>query len=129
MLCQKQFQKQSGEFMKSQTVTKFPPTKPLPKPPKELGRSGRALWNQLQSEYHIHDSGGLASLLVVCRSEDSIQQMLQTVRTEGNAIRDRFGISQAHPLLSAIGRAEATRRQALRSLNLEVPSAKGVTSK
>src|SRR5437867_3517414 len=70
--------------MKNSPIAKFRAPKPAPKPPKELGKAGRALWNSLTSEYEIHDAGGLALLLTVCRSEDDIQRFRTALATDGH---------------------------------------------
>jgi hypothetical protein len=87
---------------------------PLPKPPKTLGRAGRALWNAMQESYRITDPAGLLLLETVCRSEDTAQQMREQVGTS-------FLIEgKPNPLLSAIRDVESTKRNALKQLNLDL---------
>jgi hypothetical protein len=92
----------------------------FPEPPKSLKKAGRTLWNAIQSEYGINDPGGLAHLVTACRSEDDIQRMRDAVASDGDTITDRFQQKREHPLLGAIRGLEAVKRQALKSLNLDI---------
>ena len=97
------------------------PLKRVPaQPPKELKAPGRALWEGIQQEYAIQDPGGLSHLASACRAADDIARMRNKVSREGDTIKDRFGQIREHPLLAAIRGAEATKRQALKSLNLDI---------
>jgi len=112
--------------MKKSGIPQIATKKPLPKPPKELGAAGRALWNKLQQEYALEDQGGLESLLTAARSEDDIQRMRARLAKDGDLIADRFGQLKASPLLQSIRGAETIKRQALRALNLDIePPTKG----
>jgi hypothetical protein len=92
----------------------------VPEPPKGLKKAGRTQWNAIQTEYGINDPGGLAHLVTVCRSEDDIQRMRDAVARDGDTITDRFGQKLEHPLLAAIRGLEGVKRQALKSLNLDI---------
>ena len=60
------------------------------------------------------------TLLPACRSEDDIQRMRKAVAKDGDMTKDRFGQKREHPLLAAIRGLEAVKRQALKSLNLDI---------
>lgn len=100
-------------------MTNFSSRKPSATP-KELAKSGRALWKALLDTYSIDDPGGLAHLLTACRCEDDIQRMRATVAKDGDTVADRFGQLNSHPLLAAIRGAETVKRQAIRALNLDL---------
>jgi len=106
--------------MKSLDISKFRPKKVTIPPPDTLDSVGAALWNELQSEYQIDDPGGRTALLSACRAESDVVRMRSIVAADGDVQIDRFGQSQPHCLLAAIARSEAVKRQALRSLNLDV---------
>jgi hypothetical protein len=105
---------------KSAAVVKLSYRGPLPQPPKSLKKAGRTLWNDIQTQYGITDPGGLAHLVTVCRTEDDIQRMRDVVARDGDTITDSFGQKREHPLLAAIRGLEAVKRQALKSLNLDI---------
>jgi hypothetical protein len=100
--------------------SRFQPKRNLPPPPESLGAAGRLLWVALTSEFNIDDSGVLTSLLTVCRSEEDIVRMREIVARDGDTYLDRFEKLAAHPLLNAIRGAEQVKRQALKSLNLDI---------
>jgi hypothetical protein len=105
---------------KSAAVVKLPYRGPLPEAPKGLKKAGRNLWNAIQTEYGINDPGGLAHLLTACRCEDDVSRMRAAVGKDGDMIKDRFGQKREHPLLASIRGLEAVKRQALKSLNLDI---------
>jgi hypothetical protein len=104
--------------MDNPNVSKFLP-KRLPKPPCGLGKAGKALWNKIQAEYGIDDSGGLAHLETACHCADDVQRMRDIVATDGHTVKNRFGAVVAHPLLTQIRSAETVQRLSLRALNLD----------
>jgi hypothetical protein len=89
-------------------------------PPRGLKKAGQALWNDIQAQYGISDPGGISHLVTACRSEDDIQRMRKSVAKDGDMTKDRFGQKREHPLLAAIRGLEAVKRQALKSLNLDI---------
>ena len=105
---------------KSAAVVKLPYRGPLPEPPKGLKKAGRNQWISIQEQYGIDDPGGLAHLVSACRTEDDIARMRATLERDGDTITDRFGQKREHPLLAAIRGLEAVKRQALKSLNLDI---------
>ena len=105
--------------MKS-SVAQFRPRREAPKPPAELQRAGQALWKAILAEFEIEDAAGFAHLLTACRSEDDVRRLRKQIATDGDLVQDRFGQSREHPLLAACRGAETTRRQALKSLNLDI---------
>jgi hypothetical protein len=105
---------------KSSAVVKLPFRNSVPEAPRGLKKPGRTLWKSIQTQYGIDDPGGCAHLLTACRSEDDLQRMRGTVARDGDTIKDRFGQKREHPLLGAIRGLEAVKRQALKSLNLDL---------
>jgi hypothetical protein len=105
---------------KSSTVVSLPFRGTVTEPPRGLKRAGRTLWVAIQKEYGINDPGGISHLVTACRSEDDIERMRKAVAEDGDMTSDRFGQKREHPLLSAIRGLEAVKRQALKSLNLDI---------
>ena len=105
---------------KSSAVVTLPFRGTVTEPPRGLKKAGRTLWNAVQKEYGINDPGGISHLVTACRSEDDIQRMRAAVARDGDMTSDRFGQKREHPLLAAIRGLEAVKRQALKSLNLDI---------
>jgi hypothetical protein len=93
-------------------------------PPSILKTEGKKLWNDIQREYGIGDSGGLSHLETACRCMDDITKFRELVECDGALVPDRFGQLKPHPLISAIRDLESTKRQSLLALNLDVKPAK-----
>jgi phage terminase small subunit len=98
-------------------------------PPAGLNAAGQKLWNAIEAEYDIRDSGGLALLESACRAEDDIVNFRRIVAEAGSMIMDRFGQLKPHPLLASIRDCESTKRQALKALHLDVTSEAGGRAK
>jgi hypothetical protein len=108
---------------KNSAVIPFPlqaSSRKAPRPPKNLGKSGKTLWRQVQTEYGIQDAGGLAHLLQACRAEDDLVSWRERVSRDGAVVKDRFNQLKPHPLVAQIAVMEAVRRSALVALNLNV---------
>jgi hypothetical protein len=106
--------------MKQSSVIKLAFRQKVPKPPQSLEKAGRRLWKSIQAEYSITDPGGLAFLTSASRAEDDIIRWRATVAMDGDIIVIPEKPSVPHPLIAAIRGAETTKRQSLRSLNLDV---------
>ena len=91
-----------------------------PRPPKGLGRAGKALFAALQSEYGVVDAGGVELLATAARCADLEHDAMQMARAEGLALTDRYGQRRPHPCLSVARDARAQKLMALRQLNLDV---------
>ena len=105
----------------------------LPRPPKELGPTGRRTWREVaQSDAYDLTDVAIRSLVVTwCKCEEDLMRMRQTMAEpkEGKAepkegeegkllISDRFGQKQPNPLLAAIRGTETIKRQAIAALQL-----------
>src|SRR6516165_6003565 len=67
-------------------------------PPRKLGKSGLDLWNSIQSEFQIADSGGVALLMQACQAADRVQALSDQIDADGLTIRSKAGL-RAHPCL------------------------------
>ena len=107
--------------MKKANLLKLPSLRAKPpRSPKGLGTAGRRLWTGIQREYSITDAGGIAHLMSACRAEDDLERLRNQVRREGDTITVTGKPPIAHPLLASIRGLETVKRQALRSLNLDL---------
>ena len=107
--------------MKKSNLVKLPSlrSKP-PRSPKGLGTAGRRLWAGIQAEYSITDGGGIAHLMSACKAEDDLERLRGQVKKDGDLITVTGKPPIAHPLLASIRGLETVKRQALRSLNLDL---------
>jgi hypothetical protein len=69
----------------------------LPKPPRKLGKHGLALWNRVQSEYSITDSGGIELLVQICAAADRAELLAESVERDGAVVYTRSGAPRSHP--------------------------------
>jgi hypothetical protein len=69
----------------------------LPKPPRKLGKHGLALWNRVQSEYAIGDSGGIELLVQVCAAADRAELLAESIERDGAVVYTRSGAPRSHP--------------------------------
>ena len=53
-----------------------------PAPPRNLGPPGLALWNRIQAEYRISDSGGVELLSLACQALDRASASLSAAIAE-----------------------------------------------
>ena len=70
----------------------------LSPPPRPLGEAGTELWNAIQGEYAIGDSGGLELLLQACALADRIAGLAAEIERTGLMIPTKEG-SRSNPLL------------------------------
>jgi P27 family predicted phage terminase small subunit len=67
-------------------------------PPRPLGPHGKALWDRVQREYQITDTGGIEILAQICAAEDRVEALHEQIDADGAIIRTRNGF-KANPLL------------------------------
>jgi hypothetical protein len=79
-------------------LTIISPGKTAPAPPRTLAPPGLALWNRVQAEYRITDSGGVELLCLACQALDRAESLSACIAEDGQTIRTRTGI-RAHPAL------------------------------
>src|SRR3954470_11968208 len=101
------------------SVVSTPPD-PVSTPPRPLGEAGRALWDRVQTEYGVVDSGGTELLLLACEATDRAAELGQTIQRDGPIVATRSGPKE-HPALKAelANRAFVTRTLQRLGLNLE----------
>jgi hypothetical protein len=58
------------------------------------------LWDRVQGEYQIHDSGGIELLLLACENIDRIGELRQAIDRDGPVIYVR-SVPREHPALKA----------------------------
>ena len=66
-------------------------------PPRPLGPHGRALWDRVQREYMIHDTGGIELLAQACAAEDRAENLADAIARDGEVIHSRTGVPKTHP--------------------------------
>jgi hypothetical protein len=89
--------------------------------PSHLQEPEKSLFRQIMSEFQIDDSGSVQLLIVACEAHARARACREQIDAAGLVIRDRFGISQPHPLLKTEVSARGQYLAALKALNLEPP--------
>jgi hypothetical protein len=97
------------------------PTEPSanPSPPRHLGPAGAALWQRIQSEYQVSDSGGVELLLLAAEATDRASECAAAIEQDGVAIRTKGGL-KSHPLLREETQIRALISRLLGRLGLDV---------
>jgi hypothetical protein len=67
-------------------------------PPRKLGEPGLALWNLVQSEFHITDCGGVELLLQACVMADRAEELAAKIAADGVTLATQQGM-RSHPCL------------------------------
>jgi hypothetical protein len=75
-----------------------PGQEPASSPPPSLGEAGRTMWQSIQNEYAIMDSGGLAMLAQACASADRAADCAAIIAEQGAVISSKSGLRD-HPLI------------------------------
>jgi hypothetical protein len=73
------------------------PESSLPRPPRQLGQHGSALWHQIQSQYGINDAGGVELLVQICEATDRLQGLSAAIARDGATVYSRTGVPRTHP--------------------------------
>jgi hypothetical protein len=69
-------------------------------PPSTLAETGARLWQSIQSQYAIADSGGLALLRQLCEAADQIEKIRRVIAADGLLVEGAGGApAREHPLL------------------------------
>jgi hypothetical protein len=55
-------------------------------PPRKLGPHGLALWNRIQGEYGIADTGGVEILCQICQSLDRAESLAEAIERDGPVV-------------------------------------------
>lgn len=69
-----------------------------PNPPRKLGSAGESLWYRVQSEYRIHDVGGVELLMQCCSEVDRVEKLAAAIDQDGERIMTKAG-PKDHPCL------------------------------
>jgi hypothetical protein len=69
-----------------------------PAPPRTLAPPGLGLWNRIQAEYAIRDSGGVEILCLAAQALDRAESLSTAIAEDGQTIRTRTGV-RSHPAL------------------------------
>jgi hypothetical protein len=70
----------------------------VPAPPRPLEAAGLGLWNRIQSEFYIADSGGVEILLQACGALDLVEALGAAIAADGPIIHTRAG-PKSHPAI------------------------------
>jgi hypothetical protein len=95
------------------------PASTSPQPPRPLGVHGQSLWNRIQSEYAVGDSGGVELLAQACEGLDLAGRLREQINADGEVIRVR-GVPKAHPAVRDLLQAQAFVTRTLARLGLDV---------
>jgi hypothetical protein len=89
-------------------------------PPRKLGEHGLALWNSVQTTYHVDDAGGVELLAQACAAADRVEALAERINADGEVVQTRTG-PKAHPALrdELAGRAFICRTLERLGLNVE----------
>jgi phage terminase small subunit len=71
-------------------------------------------------EYSIEDAAGLALLTQACEALDRVRSTQVKIAADGECVKDRFGQSKQHPLLSIERDSRAAFLQAIKALGLDL---------
>jgi P27 family predicted phage terminase small subunit len=93
------------------------------RPPRHLGRPGRALWGAIQADFAIADAGGLALLIAACEARDRAEAAREEIAKAGMTFTDSKGNPRQHPLLVIERDSRAAMVAAIRALGLDVEPA------
>jgi hypothetical protein len=66
-------------------------------PPRPLGPHGMALWDRVQREYRVADTGGGEILAQACSALDRAESLAAAIERDGPVILTRTGVPKAHP--------------------------------
>lgn len=90
------------------------------KAPNHLGKDGRALWRQLQSDYGISDAAGLALLTTAAECLDRIRAAQAAIAEHGEIVIDRYGSPKINPAATLEKDSRNGLLASLRALNLDI---------
>jgi len=66
-------------------------------PPRPLGPHGASLWQRVQAEYGIRDTGGIELLAQACQALDRAEALADAIARDGATIYSRTGVPKTHP--------------------------------
>lgn len=89
-------------------------------PPAGLSEAACQWWQRLTAEYSIGDAAGKLLLESALRCFDRLQECQEAIAADGVSIKDKWGQTKAHPLLSAERDARSGMLSALKALNFDL---------
>jgi len=91
-----------------------------PRAPAHLSNAAKTWWRRIVREYAVDDQAGCLLLQTALEAFDRMKGAQAQITTEGATVRDRFGQTKPHPLLTVERDARAQMLMALKQLNLDV---------
>jgi len=88
--------------------------------PKNLGKTGRAFWKKVMSEYVLTEAHDLERLRQACKCLDDIAQAEERVKKDGPFHTDRYGGLKEHPGARVIRENRALFLRFIRELRLDL---------
>ena len=96
------------------------------KPPKDLGKAGKALWTDITAENDFSDVAGRTILAEICRAADRVQEAGEIIAQQGLMFRGRDGVLKENPMLRVEMSARGFIVRSLRGLNLDIEPTKAI---
>jgi len=90
--------------------------------PKHLQAPERRLWKQIIDGYQIQDPAGQKILLAGLEAHQRCRQAREEIDSQKMTVVDRFGQEKPHPLLSTERDSRAAFLNAIKLLNLDLPT-------
>jgi Phage terminase, small subunit len=109
------------------TVVDIASSNPLA-PPASLGKAGAKLWQSIQGDYRIDDSGGIEMLLQICSAADRADECSEIIARDGPVIRSKAGLKD-HPLLKHELQARSFIVRSLHRLGLDIEPTRNVVGR
>ena len=66
-------------------------------PPRPLSHEGKALWDRVQHEYMVQDTGGCELLCLAGEALDRAQSLGAAIEKDGPVVYTRTGVPKTHP--------------------------------
>ena len=88
--------------------------------PSNLGAAGRKLWQSINSEYRIDDSGGRAMMEQICKAADTAEACAAEIERDGPLVKTKGGGFKDHPLLRHELAARSFVLRSLHRLGLDI---------
>jgi hypothetical protein len=87
-----------GKIPKKPALTVVGSAATVPAPPRPLKAAGMSLWNRVQGEFQIVDSGGVEVLAQACGALDLVEALGEAIERDGPVIHTRAG-PKSHPAI------------------------------
>ena len=88
--------------------------------PEHLKTAGAELWTNIQKEYGVVDSGGLALLATACECLDRMRAAQAAIEAHGELVLDRYGAPKLNPATQLEKESRAGFLLALKQMNLDL---------